>query len=441
MIETENKQMKISCDHLYTADKEGHFYTDAVIFVSNGRIDWTGCRKDIPPELQKGDYREYDASGRIAMPGFVNGHGHSNLNSCRAVSDAADFERWAEELCSYTSVLEPEDIEKNNELSVLEMLKGGTTCICDCTRYGAGMLAGACARMGMRCLAGGLVNSPEYRKNGRPNYEDAVKDTMSYKEKFQNDDRIQFYLGAHAPGSCTPEMIRQSYEKSQEIGERFIIHAAETLAEEQKILERTGLRPIPWLESLGVLTERTVLIHCVQINDEDIAIIKKSGCSIIHCPVSNAKLGNGISPVKKLLKNGVSVGLGTDSMLSNNCLDMFREMKMAALVSRLKGKEEALSNEELVKMATCRCAEILGIHNTGSIERGKNADILLLNSWHPLGYNKERFLSDVVFYMDQSFVDGVMVDGKVIYAEGKFTQTDEGLLKKRIEAHYRRKTG
>ena len=434
-----NTKYKIICKHLYTADKKGHFYTDAVLFMSEGKIDWVGERRDAPQELLRDGYMEYDASDRIAMPGLINGHGHSNLNSYRAISDAEDFTQWAEELAPYTSTLTKEDIEKNNEMSVCEMLKGGTTCICDCTRYEAGLMADACSRAGMRCLAGGMANSPEYRKNGKPNYDSIVDSTRLYKEKYQKDNRIQFFLGAHATYSCTERMIKQTYEKSKMIGKRFIIHAAETLDEEMTIKARTGMRPIQWLADLGVLSPRTVLIHCVQMNDEDIAILRRTGSNVIHCPVSNAKLGNGISPVKKMLENGINVGLGTDSMLSNNTLDMFQEIKMAALASRLKGKDQALSNEKLVKMATSECAKVLGMGNIGVLEQGAAADVLLVKPWHPLGYNKERFLSDVVFYMDRSSVDSIFIDGNLVYTEGKVIKEDETLMKKAIMDHYRRK--
>ena len=439
MNEVRNEKIKIVCDHIYTADCKGHFYTDAVMFISKGRIYWVGNRRDAPLELLNDRYEEFDARGRIAMPGLINGHGHSNLNSYRGISDAADFTQWANELAPYTSALVKDDVDKNNEMSVMEMLKGGTTCICDCTRFGAGRLADACANAGMRCLAGGLANSPEYRKNGKPNYESIECSLQVYKQKYREDDRMEFFMGAHAAYSCTADMIQKAYEKSKEIGNRFIIHTAETMAEEALIIERTGMRPIQWLAHLGILTPRTVLIHCVQINSDDIDILEQAGSSVIHCPISNAKLGNGISPVKKLLERGIHVGLGTDSMLSNNALDMFQEIKMAALVSRLRGADQSLSNETLVKMATSECARVMGLEHVGSLEPGKAADILLVKPWHPFGYNKERFLSDVVFYMNPSLVDTVFVKGNMVYHRGTLVQINEKCMKKSIEDHYRRK--
>ena len=140
-----------------------------------------------------------------------------------------------------------------------------------------------------------------------------------------------------------------------------------------------------------------------------------------------------------MLENGINVGLGTDSMLSNNTLDMFQEIKMAALASRLKGKDQVLSNEKLVKMATSECAKVLGMGNIGVLEQGAAADVLLVKPWHPLGYNKERFLSDVVFYMDRSSVDSIFIDGNLVYTEGKVIKEDETLMKKAIMDHYRRK--
>lgn len=431
---------KILCDYAYTADEEQTFFAKPAIFCSDGKIDWIGPEADIPSDLRQADYPTCHAEGLIAMPGLINGHGHSNLNGYRTISDAANFTVWTSDLAPFTSTLTLEDIKQNNDMSILDMLHTGTTCVCDCTRYGAGLIADSCARFGMRCLAGGLANSPEYRNNGTLNFPQIAEDAKRYQEKYAADSRMAFFVGAHATYSCTGEMIQNAYKKSQDLGSRFVIHVAETITEENTILARTGLRPIAWLNQLGVLTPQTALIHCVQLDDTDIAMIRDGGCGVVHCPVSNAKLGNGISPVKKLLRQGVRVGLGTDSMLSNNSLDLFREMKMAALVSRLLGEEQALTNEEIVAMATRRGAEVLGLPDIGSLCAEKQADILLVKAWTPLQYNRERFLSDVVFYLDGSAVQSVFVGGYPVCVQGVLTQVDELAVKQEIINHYRRKT-
>lgn len=410
--------VKITCGCLYTADDRGRFYSPAALLLDGNRIAWVGDARECPAPA---DHRHIDLGDCAVIPGLVNAHGHSGLNRWRGVSDAQDFTQWAAELSPHTASLSDGDIALANADSVAEMLRGGTTCVCDCTRYAAGQLADAATEYGMRCVAGGLANSPEYRPDGRPNFAQIRADTALFQRKHAGNPLARFYIGAHSPYNCTPELLQEAYRASEETGGVFVIHAAETDREVETIRRRYGMGPVQWLDRIGVLAERTVLIHCVKVDRAEIDQIAQRGCAVVHCPVSNAKLGNGIAPVAELIATGVRLGLGTDSMLSNNSLDLFGEMKTAALVHRLRGLEAELTNEQIVRMATIGGARALGLsRDTGSLEPGKYADLAVLGCSHPLGYDKRRLLSDLVFYAGPRDVRQVWVGGRCVYRDGRF---------------------
>lgn len=430
--------VRIDCARLLTAQEQAPYLAHAAILAEDGRICWVGPQADCPLSRERaGEW--VDFSEQTVIPGLVNAHGHSSLNCMRAASDAGDFTCWARELSPYTSGLTHEAMSFGCELSVMEMLSGGTTCVCDCTRYGVGLLSRAAQSFGMRSIAGGLANSPELRRDGTGNWDEILEGNRQTLEQFQGSPLASVYVGAHSPYNCTPQLLRQAKAEADRLNTLFVIHAAETRAEERTILERHHMRPIGWLDALGVLDRRTVLIHCVHLNDQELALIARRGCGVIHCPVSNAKLGSGVARVRDMLRGGISVGLGTDSMLSNNGLDMFGEMKAAALFDRAVYGQDCLTNEEIFHMATLGGAKALNMQDQiGSIAVGKRADLVALDSFHPLGYGRyQRILSDVVFYMSRGNVSAAMVNGRLVYRSGTFLLRDGSAVRRQAAAYFR----
>lgn len=430
--------VRIDCAHLITAQEQTPYLPDAAILAENGQISWVGPQSQCPLSRDQAE-NWVDFSDKIVIPGLINAHGHSSLNCMRAASDADDFTVWAKELSPYTSQLTPEALAFGNELSVMEMLAGGTTCICDCTRFGIGMLSQAARSFGMRSISGGLANSPEFRKDGSSNWDAMMSGNQDTLECFGNDPLVSIYVGAHSPYNCTPQLLCQAKAEADRLNTIFVIHAAETQAEERTILERYSMRPIPWLDSLGVLDQRTMLIHSVWLNDQEIDLIAQRGCGVVHCPVSNAKLGSGVAMARKMLRKGIPVGLGTDSMLSNNGLDMFEEMKAASLFDRVVYGQGCLNNEEIFYMATLGGAKVLGLEDQiGSITPGKQADLVALDSFHPLGYRHyQRILSDLIFYINRSHVCATMVNGKLVYQNGAFLLRDGEAVRQQAAAYFK----
>jgi len=248
---------------------------------------------------------------------------------------------------------------------------------------------------------------------------------------------VCFYLGAHSPYSCTPELLVEVKEHARRLGLPFVIHAAESRDEIETVKTRYGRRPIEHLHHLGILDAHTVLAHCVWLDEGEIEVLAATGAGIAHNPVSNAKLASGIAPVLALRARGVPVGLGTDSMLSNNALNLFQEMKFAVLLQRAHTLDGfALAARDALAMATREGARVLGWdREIGSLEPGKEADLVILDLEHPLGLTPERVISDLVFSAGPQHIHAVMVHGETIYEQGRFTRVDEAALRAQIHRH------
>lgn len=420
---------------IYTGDAGHTCFEQGAMLVSGGRLRWVGDAAQLPDlSTATAATRVVDLGGRVVMPGLINTHTHGGLSLHRGCCDSGNLFQWAQTLAPHTSPLTIEDNRAGCYQAVLEMVRGGVTAACDCTRYGAGLFAAVAAEVGMRALGGALANSPALRPNGRPNWPLALEETLQAMADHAGDGRCRFYLGAHSPYSCTPELLVEVKEQAHRLGLPFVIHAAESLQEVEMVRERYGRRPIEHLHHLGVLDAHTILAHCVWPDEAEIELLAKSGATVSHNPISNAKLASGVAPVMALRAAGVPVGLGTDSMLSNNALNLFQEMKFAVLLQRAHHLDGfALAARDVLAMATREGAQVLGWQSEiGSLEAGKEADMVILDLEHPLGLTTERVLSDLVFAAGPQHVHGVMVHGEMIFEAGRFTRIDERQIRERI---------
>lgn len=419
---------------VYTGDRQHTCHTRGALVIREGRVAWIGAEEHCPaaPGAQV-----IDLAGRVVMPGLINTHTHGGLSLHRGCCDVGNLFQWMQTLAPYTSPLTIEDNRWACYQAVLEMVRGGITTACDCTRYGAGLFAAVAAEVGMRALGGAMANSPSLRPNGRPNWPLALEETEAAMAEMAGNRRARFYLGAHSPYSCTPGLLVEVKEHARRLGLPFVIHAAESRQEVEMVKERYGRRPIEHLHALGVLDANTLLAHCVWPDEHEIELLAQSGAAVSHNPISNAKLASGVAPVMALRAAGVPVGLGTDSMLSNNALNLFQEMKFAVLLQRAHTLDGfALAARDSLAMATHEGARALGWQaDIGSLERGKEADLLVLDLEHPLGLTPERVLSDLVFSAGPQHIHAVMVQGETIFEEGRFTRVDEAAIRERIHRH------
>lgn len=419
---------------VYTGDASHSCFSRGALLVSGGRLRWVGDASEAP---QGTGMRVVDLGGRIVMPGLINTHTHGGLSLHRGCCDSGNLFQWAQALAPFTAPLSLEDNRQGCYHAVLEMVRSGITTACDCTRYGAGLFASVAAEVGMRSLGGALANSPALRTVGRPNWPAALEETRTAMTEQRGNNLCRFYLGAHSPYSCTPELLVEVKRAADELGLPFVIHAAESREEVEIVRTRHGCRPIEHLHRLGVLDRRTILAHCVWLDAGEIELIAHAGATVSHNPVSNAKLASGIAPVEALRAHGVAVGLGTDSMLSNNALNLFQEMKFAVLLQRAHRLDgHALSAPDALAMGTREGARVLGWESEiGSLEPGKEADLVILDLDHPLGLTRERVISDLVYSAGPQHIHAVMVHGETIFEQGRFMRVDESDIRARIRRH------
>ena len=419
---------------IYTGDAHHTCFVHGALLVSQGRLRWVGDEAQRPDTPVA---RVVDLGGRIVIPGLINTHTHGGLSLHRGCCDAGNLFQWAQSLSPFTSTLTLDDNRWGCYQAVLEMVRGGITTACDCTRYGAGLFSSVAAEVGMRSLSGALANSPSLRPAGRPNWPAALDETKHAMAEQVPDGRCRFYLGAHSPYSCTPELLVEVKQAADRLGLPFVIHAAETREEVEIVRSRHARRPIEHLHHLGVLDARTILAHCVWLDEGEIALLAATGATVSHNPISNAKLASGVAPIEAMRRCGVPVGLGTDSMLSNNALNLFQEMKFAVLLQRAHRLDgHALSARDVLAMATREGAQVLGWQaEIGSLEVGKEADFLVLDLDHPLGLTPDRVISDLVFAAGPQHIQAVVVHGETIFEHGRFTRIDEREIRSHIRRH------
>lgn len=409
------------------------FSANAAILIEGETIAWTG-----PADAAPAADTIRDLGGRVVIPGLINTHAHGGLSLQRGCCDDGDLFEWAQNIAPFTSVLTLEENRLGCELAVLEMVRNGITTACDCTRFGAGIFSDVASAIGMRSLSGTLANSPEYRKAGRPNWPLAREETEAAMARHSGNGLVRHYLGAHSPYSCTAELLVEVKQAADALGLPFVIHLAENAQETAIVRDRHGTTPLRWLLDLGVLDARSILAHCVWLDAEEIALLAQTGAGVAHNPVSNAKLASGVAPVPAMRQAGIAVGLGTDSTVSNNSLDIFQEMKASVLLQRAVTLDaHSAKAADAFAMATRDGAKVLGWDDAiGTLTQGKQADLVVLALDHPLGNTPQRVLSDLVYKAGPQHVREVMVAGRTIYADGQFTQIDADATFARIKHHF-----
>jgi 5-methylthioadenosine/S-adenosylhomocysteine deaminase len=392
-----------------------------------GEGAWAGGAQDV---------RFVQGNGRTASPGLINTHTHTNLGlypglwDRRRRVDTAEGTTWAPQLVPpYTSYMSPADHRYANYLTMIAALKSGTTTLCNCDRYHPELTVQAAEEIGIRTLSGAMANDPGFRPVGPPNWP-AVKDTMvELIETHRSNPLRKFFIGAHSLYSCPPEQIQEAHAAAAQYEVDFNIHLAESPHEIAVVRERYGTTPVRFLAQLGVLDERVIANHVIIVDPEEIDMLAASGARVASCPFGAAKTG-GVAPLTEYLARGIPVGLGTDSLLSNNSVSMLRELALVIQLQRVRTQQAgALFAEDALRLATLGSARVLNWQaQIGSLEVGKAADVVLYDLRHPWGLTAERVALEVVYAADRSNVSLVMVGGAIVLSEGRVQTVDEDAL-------------
>jgi len=363
-----------------------------------------------------------DGRDTITLPGLINAHTHISMSLMRNYADDLPFWPWlTEKIWPIEANLTAEDCYWGAMLSISEMVRSGVTTFSDMYFF-MDDVAKAVEETGIRAnLSRGLVGGDDSDKK----LQEAIKLRKDWHGSCSG--RITVDLAPHAPYTCDVETMKTIIEASHSNDTRIHIHLSESKKEVADSYEANGKSPIKNMLDQGVFERPTFAAHCVHLSDDDIKIIKEKNVSVINNPGSNLKLGNGFAPITKLLNEGVNVALGTDGSSSNNNLNMFEEMNLAALVNKaLDGDTTVVPAYTAIKMATINGAKALGIdHEVGSIEVNKKADIIIVDIEKPHFYPRLDAIASLVYSAQASDVKTVICNGQVLMEDRKIMTFDE----------------
>lgn len=412
---------------LLTMEASQPFISVGGIAIKDGLIADVGPAEKFTPRQAR---ITIEANNQIVMPGLVNAHTHAAMTLFRGFTDDIPLEPWLNKVWQLEMrFATPENVRKGSRLAFIEMIRAGVTTAADMYWY-AEATTQAALEVGLRLVNGvGIIDT--VGNEGRRNKEEP---TRRFIETYLNHPTVHPCVQVHSTYTVTTDSLRLADRLAQEYHLPLITHASETRTEVQTLLNRTGKTPIGYLDALGMLHPGTVLVHCVHLQEGEVELLARKGVAVIHCPESNLKLGSGIAPVPALLKNGVVLGLGTDGAASNNDLDLWGEMRTAALLH--KGVTEdptALTALEALHMATLGGAKALGLDTLiGSLEVGKRADVITisLDSIHLTP--RYDIASLLVYAAKGGDVRNVIIDGKLVLHEGKLLTVDEEQAKEEV---------
>lgn len=376
--------------------------------------------ESIGENLKAQNAEVLDGRGLAILPTFVNMHTHAAMTLMRSYADDLDLHDWLENyIWPLESRMTEEDIYHGARLACLEMIKSGTTCFNDMYWHFHGT-ARAVEEMGVRAMLSSVFI--DFSDEAKAREQRSLTECL-FAESQRYSDRIGFALGPHALYTVSKESLQWTKAFADENNLLIHIHVSETETEVRDCLARYGLRPVQWLEKIGLLGPNVIAAHVVHVNEYEMGILARNEVKVVHNPVSNMKLASGSFPFRRMQSAGVHMSLGTDGCASNNNLSMMEEMKVAALHAKLFHNDPTvLPAHTAFEMATINGALALGL-DCGVVAEGRLADCMLVDlSNHRLapGYG---LVDDMVYSADSSCIDTVICDGKILmrggYVEGE----------------------
>ncbi len=375
-----------------------------------------------PAERDEAFAQVIDGRARLLLPGMVNTHGHAAMSLFRGYADDLCLHRWLHErIWPIEEKLAPDDVHAGTMLAILEMLETGTTTFTDMYFF-TERVAQAVQDSGIRAVLGrGVIGSGEAFASRLAESESLIREFDGTGE-----GRLRMTLAPHALYTCPPESLRKIASAAQKWNVLVQIHLSESQQEVDDALREYGASPVRVIEGSGLFETGTIAAHCVHVTEDDIAILAAHDVRVAHNPASNLKLGSGIAPVARMLANGLTVGLGTDGAASNNKLDMYDEMRLAALLHKgAKQDPAAVPAPVALQMATSGGARALFYENgLGTLSAGAPADIQLLDISGPRYAPDHHWIGHAVYASHGGDVTDVFVAGKALVRNREFLTID-----------------
>lgn len=417
---------------IVTGDPNRAPITDGeVAFDKAGVITYLGPRRGPAT----GD--DVDLTGHIVMPGLVNTHTHSAMSLLRGTCDDADLHTWLGQVQAVEQGLTHEDLVTGLRLAMAEMIRSGTTTFADMYHWDETLLA-TVVDAGMRVVAAPAMfdfDSVAFARVSSMTGREALDHVEQLAEQFADEPLVRLRFGPHATYTCSPEMLAEVASRAQSSGLGVHIHLSESADEVQRCIDQYGKTPIALAAAQGLLDVPTLVAHAVHATPQDIAILREHQAAVAHNPISNLKLGSGIAPLPELLAAGLDVGLGTDGAASNNSLDLFEEIKTAAMLHRgVHQQPDIITSANALAMATAHGAAAVGFPEVGVLAPGRWADIIALRTDTPHATPHLSPSSFLAFAARGDDVRHVFVGGQCLLDDGVLTTLDEAAVLAAAEA-------
>ena len=412
---------------------------DGAVAIEGNRIVAVGKTSEIVKEYRAD--REYDCKHKLVLPGFVDCHVHLAQALLRGCADDLSLVDWlSKRVHPLQGVYTPREGELSAKLCCIEMIKSGTTCFVESSlhwKYGLDEVPRAVEQIGIRgVISKKLMNLPGYadfpeaiHPDMREDGETAMRQCIEMIKKWHGkaNNRIHIWFGPRTPGGATVEYYREIAENAKRYNTGITIHLAEVRDDIRYMKNEFGMTPMQFMKHCGLVGPHVIYVHCVWMPPEDFPILRETGGTVCHCPASNLKLASGFAPVPEMLDAGVNVALGCDGGPSNDCYDMIREMKLAAIIHKARLLDPTvMPAERVLELATINGAKAtLWGDELGSLEPGKLADVIIVNMRKSHLVPVRNPVSTLVYAANGSDVETVIIDGQVVMENRKILTIDE----------------
>lgn len=431
---------------LVTMNENLDMYPEGYVAMEGSRVTETGSMEqlrqrygDFLPEKEgrEEEIRWEDAGGGIIMPGMVNTHCHMSMIPFRGLGDDCRDRLRVFLLPMEEKAMDRELAALAARYGICELLLAGVTTVMDMYYY-AEDLAGVMDSMGIRGIAGETVMDQATCDAKTP--EEAVALGLAAMKKYRDNPRVSVCLSPHGTTTCSREYMELAYQKDMEYRVPFTLHVAEMDYEMSHLRETCGCGAVEYLDRIGVLGERTLAAHAIQVSGGEIGLMKERGASVAHCIGSNTKAAKGVAPVKQMLEAGVAVGLGSDGPASGNTMDLFTQMRFCANFHKNHLKDRsAFPARDIVALATAGGARALGLSRIiGSLEPGKEADLVIVETDSVNMFPVYDPYAALVYSAQAANVNTVYVAGRCLVRDKKLTETDPAGVREELLEKMRR---
>jgi 5-methylthioadenosine/S-adenosylhomocysteine deaminase len=420
-MKPKNADILVANGTVLTLDANGTEIRNGAVAIARDSIAAVG------PAEELSDWRAsriIDARGGIIMPGLINTHTHASMTCFRGLADDLQLMTWLNDhIFPAEAKLDDQKVYFGALLACAEMIMSGTTCFCDMYLF-EDAVARAAKQAGIRAVVGEVLydfDSPNYGP-----IEKGLEYTQTLIDTWKDDPLVTIAVEPHSTYLCAPELLKKAFKLTQSYGLPLVIHLAESKSEVEQIKERYGKTPVEHLAELDLLAPNILACHCVELTQNDIALLRDFDVKVAHNAESNMKLASGVAPIPQLLKSGICVGLGTDGCASNNNLDLFLEMDTVAKLHKAKTLDPTVMNAPTVlKMATIQGSRALGLDQfIGSLETHKKADLIVIDTHKPHLTPMYYPVSHLVYAAMGSDVITSIINGTVVMENGALQSLD-----------------